>query len=240
MYSSYSPYKNTYGETIEVGRAVIEAIEKYLPTDLFLTRVSGEIDEISSSVSILLGRDKKNDMTETLAKLDTDRDNIANVMESRIEDHIRVKEFNPDEAESAERLIKIFNNTAIDPRVSYTEQSAQVNSRIDALNNNKSRADMEVTGILNLFNGLVSKQDSFEKLSSKKYYIESVKLRGSVKDEVKKITKRINYVLPYLESQYGALPTEYETPAKEILHAINRVMTTANARQTRRESVEAN
>ncbi len=90
-------------------------------------------------------------------------------------------------------------------------------------------------GTLPVWDRFIEVQGEFEKVSSEKDAIESVKLRGTVREQVARIQEIINYILYYVNSQAQDNPATYEAPAKEIFEAVQRIMTIAQTRQTKKD-----
>lgn len=234
MFNGYKRSKTNTSDNLDLSCAIITAARKTLPDDLYLKRNCDELEEICSQIVFLQARCRENSLTESLASLDHERDDINIGMEDKIDGEIRTKRYFPAKGEAAEALKIAFEAYPVNIKSGYAEESNQISVRIFALDNEESRAHFITLDMLPLFEHLKTVQEKFIKLSNGKDALESLELRGSVKDQVKRLQERISWVLPYLESQAEAGVSEYRTVAGEVSEAVTRVMSTASARRTRK------
>lgn len=234
LYEEYRRSLTNTSETLELGRSIKSIGEKYLSGDSYVT---GQISRIISStedVELLQARAKGSSYTITLKELDDERDDIKTGLDSDIEGKIKLKRYDMIKGDAADAVNEMFITTPINIRAGYAVESNQINTRIRLVNTPGGRALFETMGTLPVWDRFIEVQGEFEKVSSEKDALESVKLRGTVREQVAAIQDRINYILYYLTSQAQDLPHDYEAPAKEIFEAVQRIMTIAQARQTKK------
>ncbi len=236
MYSSYKAYKTDLGETVDLGKSVCYVSDTYLPDDIFLAGLRSDIQKLEMDISRLMGRRKTGKYTKEIGELHSTRYNLAYVMDTAIKSLLIAKKFNSEKSEAAERLSTILKSTPIKSRAPYAERSFHINTRLQALNNDECRKDIITTGIESYVDGFRETQKQFELVTSSIYTQRSKKIRGTLIDEQRKMIKVIKFALSYLEAQNIAQPKIYGKSAKQILVVITRIMSTANARQTRKQN----
>jgi hypothetical protein len=234
MFDSYKRSKTNGDETKELGRSIGVATEKHLPDDGLLNRQKIKIEKIDTEIEMLQGRSKINSYTDDLKELDSERDSLNNGIESEIKNKIHLISFDSAKGEAALAIKERFDVTPVEINAAYATESNQISTRIRICNTSDMRTHFDTIGILHIWDRYIEVQSGFEKISDEKDAHESVKLRGSVKDQITKMKEIIDFTLSYLEVQALDLPARYDTPAKEVLEAVNRVMVTAESRYTRK------
>ncbi len=221
-------------ESIELSRFVKSTVNLHLSNEVYLKRISADIEEIIEEIEILQAREATNQLTGTVKQLEDDRDELVLVFETAVEAHRRAKKFKPDEGEAADRITAILESTKINIRAANAEETNQINTRLRALDTDLCRSDMDLLGVLDYHNELLAVEKSFEALSDKRSAIDTKRLRGTVRTGVQKLKKNLSYVFPYLESQYEQPENEYKVTADKVLEVVHTIMATAKARRTRK------
>ncbi len=236
MFSVYKPSKTNTDDMKEIARSVMSTVEKYLPEDGFLTRQKLKLSEVDADIEMLQSRSKGNSFTDNLKSIDDERDNITLAIDSEVDNKIRLKSFDPEKGASAEVLQAAFDITPIKVSAGYATQSNQTTTRIRHCNTPEFRTHFETMDILPIWDRLIAVQSEFEKVSDEKDALESVKLRGTVKEQTNRMKDVMKFILPYLEAQSLDVAGAYDSAAKEVLESITRVMTSAEARFTRKQN----
>lgn len=239
MFPAYKPYKMNTADTKEIARAVMSSLTKHVPDDEYLNRQKGKLEEADADIELLQSRDRANSLTDDLKSIDDERDDITIAMESEVESKIRLKKFNPAKGEAAEALQAAFDLTPIKISAGYATQTNQTVTRIRHCNTPELRTHFETLEMLTIWDRFIEVQAEFEKASDEKDALESVKLRGTVKAQTDRIKDVMKFILPYLEAQSLDVAGAYDAAAKEVLEAITRVMTVAEARHTRKLNAAA-
>ncbi len=241
--SKFKHYKHSYtntSESLEIARIMEDLVEKSLASDGFLSRQKNEIAEYRSNIELLQGRSSENSYTEIVFGIDSERDDINTGIEIEVRGKMKLKKYDHVKGEAAEKVNTVLEATPVSISAGYTEESNQLNTRIRQLNTPENRAHFETLTYLHIFDKLVEVQKQFEKVSSEKDALESIKLRGTVREQVEKMHVRINYALSYLDAQFLDLPAEYEQPVNELSASIQRIMTIANSRRSKKLSESNN
>ncbi|MCP4265586.1 MAG: hypothetical protein GY777_08440 [Candidatus Brocadiaceae bacterium] len=240
MFKSYRKSLINTGETLELSGAVIKSIFKYLPNDPYLNRNSEEIQSGVNDIITLQAREFGNSLTGSLKNLDTERGDLNAGLEGSLKSEIRLRKYSPKKGDAAEALQATCEAHPVNNDASYAEESNQNNIRIHALSTPENLAHFDTLNMTPLFDTLKMIQAQFEQVSSDKDAQEAVKLRGTVNIQVKRLEQRLDWMFPYLESQALANPAEYGSAAEEIRESISRIMASAEARRTRKNSDSAN
>ncbi len=236
MFTEYKRSKINSDETQELARSIVATFTKLLIEEEFCTRQLQKLEKGLEYIALLQGRNKKNELTSNLKTLDDERDELTEGIEAMVKSSLHLKQFAPEKGEAAEKLTTLFQITPIDIRASYVTQTNQTIARIQQLQNEDHKALLTALDLLPLFERLVSIQAEFEKVQQEKDALESLKVRGNVRKEVETIKRIIDFILSYLEIQAEDIPEKYEATAKEVAEAVQRVMTTATSRETRKKS----
>ncbi len=230
---NYRSSKINHDDAIALGRAISLSIKKS-SIDVYLGRQSEKIDSHIADIETLQGRVQGNPFTEIQSGLDDSRDGVIQAMNYEVESKLKMAQFAPEKAVSATALQAAFDRTPISIDAGYSQESNQIKSRIRLISEPKYQEHLTVIGLKEYFDYLISLQDQFDTASVEKDALESVKLRGTVKEQVKRIKSRISFSLNYLESQMMDIPETYEPIANEIAEVVSRIMAGSQARQTRK------
>lgn len=221
-------------DSITLAKSLSGIVKKHLPEDLFLQRQATSLSLASADIEILRARSFENEYTETIEDLDDERDDLTIVMESEAKSKSRLTRSFPVIASSAEALLKAYSQTPVSIAAGYNEETNQIHARIRLLNTPEYSAHLANTTLNDVFDRYIEVQEEFDKISAQKVALESIKLRGTVREQVRKINLRINYTLSYLEAQYMDLPGDYSAVVTEVSEAVKEVMAEAQARITRK------
>lgn len=236
MFSNYRKSKVNTPEAIDLGNAISTSVTKHLSSDTFLNRNIQQIGVSIASIMQLQSRTKSNELTDTLASQDTARDDLNAALEMEVEAKERQLALFPQNREAVTTIKKALEATPVDIRAGYAEESNQLNTRLLLLKKEENQTHLTNLGLLPLYTALESEQKQFNTIKSEKDALESKKLRGTIRTHGKELLERIDFSLSYLYAQSMDQVDGYTEPAAEIGEAITRIMTQANARETRREA----
>lgn len=232
----YKPSRANTDDLKEVSRSVVSAIGGHLSDDLFLTRQKQKLSEAHEMIEQLQSRKLANELTSDIHSLDDERDDLTETLESEVESKVKLSKYKPEIAEAASALKQAFDQTPVDIKGGLTTQTNQTDTRIRHCNSEELRTHFETLELLTLWDKLRTTQENYKKKSDERDALESVKLRGTVKEQTNHIKDVMKFILPYLEAQSLDVAGAYDTAAKEVLEAISRVMSVVEARYTRKQN----
>lgn len=238
MYSMYLPSLVTTSGAVDLGKSISGSITLHCQKDSYLSGISIKIMNTIQTIEHLQGRSRANPHTEHLAELRKKRLSLASGSKDLFDSKQKFVSLDPIGAEAAEKLNRLFAETAIDTNASYLVISNQTDTRLKRLDTPENRALMEKIGYLPIFNEYKAVQAEIDKVSNEKDSAESEKTRGTVDDVVQELKNSIGYILPYLESQSAAFPEQYALSAKEIRESVIRVMSSMKSSRGRKGGSE--
>ncbi len=236
MFSILKLYKLNTDDVRDIARSVMTVIQKHLIDDSYLARQIAKMSTANQDLELLRARVMVNSLTDDLREIDLERDNIIEAIETKVDSVALLKKYDQERGESAEAILRAFKAKPISIHAGYNIESNQIRDRIQHCASEELQDHFEVVNIENLWEILITLQDRFEVITAEKSRQESVKLRGTVKEQTERIKDLLKYILPYMESQAIDLQGAYDIAAKEMLEQLTRVMSIAGARSTRRKS----
>jgi hypothetical protein len=240
MHNRYDNFSHTYCTNNELAQLAIQVyaeIETNLLDDEFLTTERLIIKTECDTVDTLLGRSKSDEYTQKLDLSDQRRDKIIRVIKRNLLSDIDMAEFDPEMAEAAKTVQKLMGDNTVDIRAGYTAETAQINT---LLSNSKASeyadAIQENPTTDRLFLALRNEQLAFEELLRKQAEASSQVPTGEVKKHIVEIVYRLEGILSYLERKAESHGGAYETTAATLEKIVEKIMTPAKARATRKEN----
>lgn len=236
MYSNYLRSKPNRDETQELGRGIKSVTATYFSEEPFMVKQAEKIDAVTEQIIALHSRPSVNELTKVVDQYEDERDALTSAIETEVASKLNLRAFFPAKAEAAEILLKKFSETPVETYAANAVETNQINARITLCNTEECRSHFTTIGLLPVWDHFISTQKNYEEKSAEKDAAESLKLRGTLRTQTKEMKKIIDGVLSYLTVQSEDYPEIYEVPAKELAEVVNRVMTTALARETRRNN----
>ncbi len=239
LFKQYHPSKMNTDFSLALAQAICKALSKSFPDDAYFSRQVVHLTTIINAIEVLQGRSMGNDLTQTLADLDLQRDNLTVGMHYEVESKIKMKAFSPEKGVAAEAIQLVFDTTVVDVRDSLDSETNQINARIRKLDTPVVRAHFETIGLTEILDHYIRIQDTFQEVSSEKDALESIKLRGTVREQCVALHAHMNYVLTYLTAQTLDFPETYAKVSSEIDESINRISALLKSSETRKMTEES-
>ncbi len=183
-------------------------------------------------------RPRANALTVTVNELDDDRDEATVIIEKVVESKLLLGQYDAAVAEAAKAVQAAFDLTPIKVNASYAAQTNQTDTRISMCNSAELRAHMATLEVLPIWDTLIAKHEAFKEANDEKDALESIKIRGTVREQTETMKEVFRFVLPYMEAQAMDVAGSYDVAAKEVQESLARVMSVAEARATRKKNAE--
>lgn len=236
MYSNYLRSKPNRDETQELGRGIRTVTAGYFSEDPFMLKQAEKIEAVDQKIIALQNRPSVNELTKVADQYEEERDALTNTLETEIASKINMRSFFPAKADAAEVILQKFSETPVVISAANAVETNQINARIEQCNTEECRNHFTTLDILPVWDHYIATQKTYEEKCAEKDALESLKLRGTLREQTERMKKIIDGALSYLAVQAEDNPGSYEVPAKELAQVVDRIMATALARETRRKS----
>ncbi len=186
------------------------------------------IDEMNS-------REFKSIYTEKVRTEDIVRAKLYRSAISLLEDDVKFADIDPEAAEIASTVLSVFGKYPVEVNGGYNDESIQLGSLFTGLDEisdtvTQSSAAKRITA-------LRASQAKFDEYRATQLAEKVGTLRGKMSTVLNALEFKIDGSLNYLEMQAMIHGGEYEAKAVVLEEMINRVMTPARARETRKSSI---
>ncbi len=234
-FSNYASSLLSVDENCTTANRIAIAVQTNFPEVEFVIDQTAAIGEKIGTIDTLKGRESSSKYTELLESSDKKRDTVGSIIESRLEDDVKMAYLDPEKAEKAGMLLKLLEQYPVNPRSGYTKQSAELNRRLDMFELNSEL--VAGTSVASLVDALITVQSEFESLISEQAVESAQAISGQVKVPELELIFRLKGLLSWLELK-AIDHSEYESCATKVEEIITAVMTPARARASKSSTEE--
>lgn len=238
MQSRYDSFSHSYLTNEELRTLAIRVcteLETSHPSDEYLSTECALVKEESSTITTLKGRSKSGAFTEEIENTDKKRDRLIRVINRKLINDIDLAEYDPEQAERAEKVFKIMKDNKVDLKAGNSEETAMINSLLEVAGKPGNLEVVQASSVASQFEALKTVQDEFEDLIQQQAKANSEVPVGVVKEHIGIIIFHLEGILSYLERKAMSDSATYEASAAKIEEMIVAVMTPARARASKKE-----
>ena len=223
-------------ECYMLNKRLTDVFETELKKDFAVTTVMPHLVQLDSDLSVILSKISQTNYTKPLAERDQARDRAF----ISLRDYCQAFVYDPDSIKSAaaKRLTEFIHKIGWTLyKQGYTEQTASLETLIDALNEPENAKAIIAIDATDRVNTLKTANVAFEETLKLKAEAEARKDVPRLDECKKKILRYLKPLLTYLGLMADVSDNKsYSAVAAEVDEAIEYVMTVAQARHTRREN----